>query len=85
MTVVVSPFLVYITLAIIGGFCVMLFLFVRESDEYTVEEMDRAAQPVAEMQESNGRVTIILWTIYIALTIWALAYIYLHLAEFVLP
>lgn len=83
MTVEVSPFLFYLTLVIIGGFCVMLFLFVRGSDEYTVEEMDRSAQNVSEMQESTGRVTVILWAIYISLGIWALAYLYIHWPEFV--
>jgi hypothetical protein len=83
MSVEVSPFLTYLSIAIIGGFCILLFLFVRESDEYTVEEMDQSAQPVSDMQESRGRVTVILWIMYIALTAWALTYLYLHWAEFV--
>jgi len=77
-----SPFLVYLTLAIIAAFCILMYFFVRGSDEYTVEEMERTAEPVSTMADSHGRVTMLLWLCYIGLTVWALAYLYQHLAEF---
>ena len=61
----------------------MIYLIVKSSGEFTVEETEKNADEFAGMvKDSHGPVTTWLWVAYIALVIWAIAYIIQHAAEF---
>lgn len=81
--VLVDPTMVYVGLIIAAGAIIIIFLIVKSSDEYDVEEMEKNADEFAgTIKESQGSITSWLWVVYIALTIWAIAYLIQHGAEF---
>ena len=60
-----------------------MWLIVKSSDEYSVEETEENAEDFAgEVKESHGPVTTWLWVVYIGLITWAIAYLIQHIAEF---
>ena len=71
--VVVNPVYAYITLAIVAAGSILMYLMVKSSDEFTVEETEN---------NSHGPVTIWLWVAYIVMVIWVIAYLIQHSAEF---
>jgi hypothetical protein len=76
--------MLYVTVAIIAGFCILIWLIVRSSNEYTQEDNERDADEFAGViRDSHGPVTLWLWVTFSALTIWIVAYFVLHWAEFV--
>jgi hypothetical protein len=86
MFVAVSPFLAYLAIGIIAGSSILLYFIVRGSDEYSVEQTEETAEEFAgTIKEANGPVMKWLWIVYIALTVWALLYLYINWANFVAP
>jgi len=83
MVVAVSPFWAYVAIGVMAGLSILIYFIVRGSDEYTVEQTEETAEEFAgTIKEANGPIMKWLWIIYIALTIWALLYIYLNWANF---
>jgi hypothetical protein len=81
--VAVDPTYAYLTLVFIGGGIILIWLVVHSSDEYTVEETEAESEDFAgTIRDSHGPVTSWLWVAYIALIIWAVAYLIQHSAEF---
>jgi len=81
--VYVDPTYVYVALIFIAGGVILMWLMVKSSDEYSVEETEENAEDFAgEAKESHGPVTIWLWVVYIGLITWAIAYLIQHIAEF---
>ena len=81
--VLVDPTMVYVGLIVAAGAVIIIFLIVKSSDEYSVEETEINADEFAgTIKESQGSITSWLWVVYIALTIWAIAYLIQHGAEF---
>jgi hypothetical protein len=81
--VFVDPTFAYITLAIIVAGVILMWLMVKSSDDYTVEETDEASEDFAgEIRDSNGPVTRWLWVAYVVIFVWAIAYLIQHSAEF---
>ncbi len=81
--VFVDPIYAYVTLLIVGLVSIAIFLIVRSSDEYTVEETEKNSEDFAgTIRDSKGPVTKWLWVVYIGLIIWAIAYLAQHWSEF---
>jgi uncharacterized membrane protein len=81
--VFVDPTYVYIALAIIAAGVVLMWLMVKSSNEFTVEDTEKNADDFAGViRDSQGPVTTWLWVAYIAMIIWAIAYLIQHAAEF---
>ena len=60
-----------------------MFLMVRSSDEFTVEETEHNSDEFAGViRDSHGPVTTWLWVAYIVIAVWAIAYLIQHAAEF---
>ena len=82
--VFVNPLWAYLTLAFIAGGSILMYLIVKSSDEFSVEETEKNADEFAGiLRESYGPVTTWLWVVYIAMTVWAIAYLIQHAGEFV--
>ena len=82
--VFVDPFFAYISLAFIAGGSILMYLIVKSAGEFSVEETEKNADEFAGIiRESYGPVTTWLWVVYIAMIIWAIAYLIQHAAEFV--
>ena len=78
-----DPTFAYITVGIIAAFVVLMFLMVKSSGEFSVEETEKNAGEFAGViKESHGPVTTWLWIAYIVMIIWAIAYLIQHSAEF---
>ena len=83
LIVMVDPFYAYLSIFIIVAGSILMYLIVKSSGEFTVEETEKNADEFAGMvKDSHGPVTTWLWVAYIALVIWAIAYIIQHAAEF---
>ncbi len=81
--VFVNPTFAYLTLVLVGGGVLLMYLIVRSSDEYSVKETEENSEDFAgQVRDSNGPVTKWLWAVYIALAIWAIAYLAQHWGEF---
>lgn len=81
--VFVNPFFAYITLAFIVGAAILMYLIVKSADEFSVEETEKNADEFAGIiKDSHGPVTTWLWVVYIAMIIWAIAYLIQHASEF---
>jgi hypothetical protein len=82
--VLVNPFWEYITLVFIAGGSILMYLIVKSSDEFSVEETEKNADEFAGIvKDSHGPVTTWLWVVYVAMIIWAIAYLVQHAGEFV--
>jgi len=83
--VAVDPIYAYIAVAIIAAGSILMYLMVRSSDEFSVEETEKNSDDFAGViKDSHGPVTIWLWVAYIVMLIWAIAYLIQHSAEFAL-
>jgi hypothetical protein len=81
--VMVDPTYAYIAIAIIAAGVILMWLMVRSSDEFTVEETEHNSDDFAGViRDSHGPVTTWLWVAYIVIAIWAIAYLIQHSAEF---
>jgi hypothetical protein len=81
--VAVDPVYAYVTLAIIAAGSILMYLMVKSSDEFSVEETEKNADDFAGViKDSHGPVTTWLWVAYIVMIIWAIAYLIQHSAEF---
>ena len=81
--VAVDPTYAYIALAIIAVGSILMWLMVKSSDEFRVEETEKNADDFAGViRDSHGPVTTWLWVAYIVMIIWAIAYLIQHSAEF---
>ena len=79
----VDPTYAYITLAIIAAAVILMWLMVRSSDEFTVEETEHSSDDFAGViRDSHGPVTSWLWVAYVVMIIWAIAYLIQHISEF---
>ena len=81
--VAVDPVYAYITVAIIAAGSILMYLMVKSSDEFTVEETEKNSDDFANViRDSHGPVTTWLWVAYIVMVIWVIAYLIQHGAEF---
>jgi hypothetical protein len=81
--VMVDPTYAYITLGIVAAGVILMWLMVRSSDEFTVEETEHNSDDFAGViRDSHGPVTSWLWVAYIVIFVWAIAYLIQHSAEF---
>ena len=81
--VAVDPVYAYITVAIIVAGSILMYLMVKSSDEFTVEETEKNSDDFANViRDSHGPVTTWLWVAYIVMVIWVIAYLIQHGAEF---
>ena len=82
--VMVDPLYAYLSLLFIAAGSILMYLIVRSSDEFTVEDTENNADEFAGIiKDSHGPVTSWLWIAYIALIIWTVAYLIQHSAEFI--
>ena len=82
--VMVDPTYAYIAIAIIAAGVILMWLMVRSSDEFTVEETEHNSDDFAGViRDSHGPITTWLWVAYLALVIWAIAYLLQHISEFI--
>jgi hypothetical protein len=81
--VFVDPTFAYLALVLVGAGVLVVYLIVRSSDEFSVEDTEANSEDFAgEIRDSHGPVTKWLWIVYIGLVIWAIAYFVQHWAEF---
>jgi hypothetical protein len=81
--VAVDPTYAYIAIAVIAAASILMWLMVKSSDEFSVEETEKNADDFAGViRDSHGPVTTWLWVAYIVMVIWAIAYLIQHSAEF---
>jgi hypothetical protein len=81
--VAVDPFYAYVTLAIIAAGSILMYLMVKSSDEFSVEETEKNADDFAGViRDSHGPVTTWLWVAYVVMVVWAIAYLIQHASEF---
>jgi hypothetical protein len=81
--VFVNPTFAYISIVIIAAGAILMWLMVKSSREFTVEDTEANAEEFAgTIRESQGPVTTWLWVAYAIMIIWAVAYLIQHSAEF---
>jgi hypothetical protein len=81
--VYIDPTYAYVALAIISAASILMYLMVRSSDEFTVEETEKNADEFAGIiKDSHGPVTTWLWVAYAVIIIWTIAYLIQHGSEF---
>jgi hypothetical protein len=81
--VFVNPFFAYVALAFIAAGSILMYLIVKSSDEFSVEETEKNADEFAGVvKDSHGPVTTWLWVAYFVMIIWAIAYLIQHSADF---
>lgn len=79
----VDPLYAYITAGIVAGGAILMYLMVKSSDEFTVEETEKNSDEFAGViKDSHGPITTWLWVAYIVMVIWAIAYLLQHISEF---
>ena len=82
--VFVDPTFAYIGMGIVAIAVILIWLMVRSSNEFTVEDTEKNADDFAGViKDSHGPVTTWLWVAYAVIIIWAIAYLIQHAAEFV--
>jgi hypothetical protein len=80
----VDPLYAYITVGIIAAGAILMYLMVKSSDEFSVEETERNSDDFAGViRDSHGPVTRWLWVAYIVMVVWAIAYLIQHISEFI--
>jgi hypothetical protein len=80
----VDPLYAYITVGIVAGASILMYIMVKSSDEFSVEETAENSDDFAGViRDSHGPVTTWLWVAYLALVIWAIAYLLQHISEFI--
>jgi hypothetical protein len=79
----VDPFFAYVALAVIAAGSILMYLIVKSSDEFSIEETEKNADEFAGVvKDSHGPVTTWLWVAYFVMIIWVIAYLIQHSAEF---
>lgn len=79
----VDPFYAYLTAGIIAAGVLLMYLMVKSSDEFTIEETEKNSDDFAGViKDSHGPIPTWLGVSYCALVIWALAYLIQHISEF---
>jgi hypothetical protein len=79
----VDPLYAYITVGIVAAGAILMYLMVKSSDDFTVEETEKNSDDFAGViRDSHGPVTTWLWIAYIAMVTWAIAYLLQHISEF---
>jgi hypothetical protein len=79
----VNSFYAYVTLGIVTAASVLMYLMVKSSEEFTVEETEKNSDDFAGViKDSHGPVTTWLWVAYIVMVVWAIAYLIQHISEF---
>jgi len=79
----VDPTYAYVALFLVAASVITIYLIVRSSDEYSVEQTEKDSEEFSGgMRESNGPITKWLWVAYIVLIVWAIAYLVQHWGEF---
>lgn len=79
----VDYFYAYVTLGIVAAASSLMYLMVKSSEEFTVEETEKNSDDFAGViKDSHGPVPTWLWVTYFALVIWAVAYLLQHISEF---
>jgi hypothetical protein len=82
--VFVNPTYAYIVLAIIAAGVILMWLMVKSSGAFSVEDTEANAEVFAgTISESQGPITKWLWVAYAVMIIWAVAYLIQHMSEFV--
>jgi hypothetical protein len=80
----VNYFNAYFTLGLVAAGVILMYLMVRSSEEFTVEEtIENSDDFAGEIRDSHGPVTKWLWVSYIVMVIWAIAYLIQHMSEFI--
>jgi hypothetical protein len=80
----VDPLYAYVTAAFIAAGVILMYLIVKSSGEFSVEETEKNADEFAGIiKDSHGPVTTWLWIAYAVMIIWAIAYLIQHGAEFI--
>jgi hypothetical protein len=80
----VDPLYAYITAGIVAGGVILMYIMVKSSDEFSVEETRENSDEFAGViRDSHGPITTWLWVAYVALVIWAVAYLLQHISEFI--
>ena len=80
----VDPLYAYITIGIVAGGAILMYLMVKSSDEFSVEETRENSDDFAGViRDSHGPITTWLWVAYLALVMWAIAYLLQHISEFI--
>ena len=81
--VFVDPTYAYLALVMVGAAVLVIYLIVRSSDEFSVEDTEANSEDFAGViRDSKGPVTKWLWAVYIALAVWGIAYLIQHWGEF---
>ncbi len=81
--VFVDPTYAYVGLGIVAAGVILMWLMVRSSNEFSVEETEKNSDDFAgEIRDSHGPVTSWLWVAYIVMAVWAIAYLIQHGSEF---
>jgi hypothetical protein len=79
----VDPLYAYLTAGIIAAGVILMYLMVKSSDDFTVEETEKNSDDFAGViKDSHGPIPRWLWVAYFALVIWAVAYLLQHISEF---
>jgi hypothetical protein len=79
----VNPTYVYLGLIVLSVGVILMYLMVRGSDEFTVEETEHNSDEFAGViRDSHGPIPRWLWIAYVVIAIWAIAYLIQHAAEF---
>jgi hypothetical protein len=80
----VDSFYAWVTFGIVAAASILMYLMVRSSDDFTVEETEENSDDFAGViRDSHGPVTKWLWVAYIVMVIWAIAYLIQHISEFI--
>jgi len=67
------------------GFGFLVYVAVRSGDVYPPERAEKEAESYAGIiEEAKGRVTPLLYIIYVVTLVWSIYYLYLHSHEFFL-
>ncbi|MCW4007041.1 MAG: hypothetical protein NWF04_10710 [Candidatus Bathyarchaeota archaeon] len=79
----VNPIYAYITLIFVAAGSILMYLMVKSSKEFTVEETEKNSDDFAGViRDSHGPVVTWLWVAYVAMVIGVIAYLIQHSAEF---
>lgn len=83
-TVQVDYFYAYVTVGIVAAASILMYLMVKSSDDFTVEETKENSDDFAGViRDSHGPITKWLWVAYIVMVTWAIAYLIQHISEFI--
>ena len=80
----VDPLYAYITVGIVAAGALLMYLMVKSSGEFTVEETEKNSDEFAGViKDSHGPITTWLWVAYVVMVVWAIAYLIQHISEFI--